>query len=92
MTIRFEDRLGQGVILEYEPEDYDSRWVWGKLQADGRVRIAKAFWFNRTDLMSEPSDDDFEGIDGFVYRFRLGSRRDGYDASRANAWGSTSPS
>lgn len=78
MTIRFEDRLGQGVILEYEPEDYDSRWVWGKLQADGRVRIAKAFWFNRTDLMSEPSDDDFEGIDGFVYRFRLGSRRDGY--------------
>lgn len=79
MAIRFEDRLGRGVILEYEPESWDARWVWTKLRTEGRVRIAKVFHFERADLLSElPDDDDFENIDGFMYRFRFGSRRSGF--------------
>jgi len=67
MALRFEDRLGRGVVLEYEPENWDARWVWAKLRTEGRVRIAKVFHFERTDLLGElPSDDDFENIDGFV--------------------------
>lgn len=79
MAIRFEDRLGLGVILEYEPESWDARWVWTKLRTEGRVRIAKVFHFERADLLGEPpDDDDLEGIDSFVYRFRFGSRRAGF--------------
>lgn len=79
MAIRFEDRPGRGVILEYEPEGWDARWVWAKLRTDGRVRIAKVFHFERSDLLGEPpDDDDFGDIDGFVYRFRFGSRRGGF--------------
>lgn len=79
MAIRFEDRPGVGVILEYEPEGWDARWVWAKLRTDGRVRIAKVFRFERSDLLGEPpEEDDFGDIDGFVYRFRFGSRRGGF--------------
>ncbi|MCU6456023.1 DUF4263 domain-containing protein [Sphingomonas sp. A2-49] len=79
MAIRFEDRPGRGVILEYEPESWDARWVWTKLRTEGRVRIAKVFHFERADLLGElPNDDDFENIDGFVYRFRFGSQRAGF--------------
>jgi hypothetical protein len=79
VAIRFEDRPGRGVILEYEPESWDARWVWTKLRTEGRVRIAKVFHFERADLLGElPNDDDFENIDGFVYRFRFGSRRAGF--------------
>jgi hypothetical protein len=79
MALRFEDRLGRGVVLEYEPENWDAQWVWAKLRTEGRVRIAKVFHFERTDLLGElPTDDDFENIDGFVYRFRFGSRRAGF--------------
>lgn len=79
MAIRFEDGPGGGVILEYEPEDWDARWVWAKLRTDGRVRIAKVFRFERSDLVGEPPDeDDFGDIDGFVYRFRFGSRCGGF--------------
>ena len=79
MAIRFEDRPGRGVILEYEPESWDARWVWTRLRTEGRVRIAKVFRFERADLLGElPNDDDFENIDGFVYRFRFGSRRAGF--------------
>lgn len=79
MSLRFEDRLGRGVVLEYEPESWDARWVWTKLRTEGRVRIAKVFHFERADLLGEmPSDDDFDRTDGFVYRFRFGSRRAGF--------------
>lgn len=79
MAIRFEDRPGRGVILKYEPESWDARWVWTKLRTEGRVRIAKVFHFERADLLGElPNDDDFESVDGFVYRFRFGSRRAGF--------------
>ncbi|RKE42426.1 Shedu immune nuclease family protein [Sphingomonas sp. PP-CC-3G-468] len=79
MALRFEDRLGRGVVLEYEPESWDARWVWTKLRTEGRVRIAKVFHFERADLLGElPSDEDFENIEGFVYRFRFGSRRAGF--------------
>ena len=79
MAIRFEDRPGRGVILEYEPEGWDARWVRTKLRSEGRVRIAKVFHFERADLLGElPNDDDFENIDGLVYRFRFGSRRAGF--------------
>lgn len=81
MAIRFKDHIGQGVILEYEPESWDARWVWTKLRTEGRVRIAKVFHFKRADLIGElPDGEDFETIDGFVYRFRFGSRRDGFRA------------
>lgn len=79
MAIRFEDRPGRGVILEYEPESWDARWVWTKLRTEGRVRIAKVFHFEKADLLGElPNDGDFENIDGFVYRFRFGSQRAGF--------------
>ena len=67
------------MVLEYKPESWDARWVRNKLRTEGRVRIAKVFHFERADLLGElPSDDDFENIDGFVYRFRFGSRRAGF--------------
>jgi len=80
VAIRFEaPPLGNRVILEYKPEGWDARWVWAKLRTEGRVRIAKVFHFQRADLLGEPPDeDDFGDIDGFVYRFSFGSRRDGY--------------
>jgi len=79
MALRFKDRRGRGVVLEYKPESWDARWVRNKLRTEGRVRIAKVFHFERADLLGElPSDDDFENIDGFVYRFRFGSRRAGF--------------
>ena len=79
MAIRFEDSPGRGVILEYEPENWDARWVRTKLRSEGRVRIAKVFHFERADLLGElPNDDEFENIDGLVYRFRFGSRRAGF--------------
>lgn len=67
------------IILEYTPEDYDPRWLWANIQSRGRAVVSKVFKFERSDLITEPNDADFDGdIDGFVYRFWFATRTRGY--------------
>ena len=65
----------RSVVLEYEPE-LDVGWVRTKLNTDRPVTISRAFTFEKSDLISGPSET--KEIDEPVYQFRLAARRDGY--------------
>lgn len=60
------------VVLEYESEIVEGRWIWEELIKKRRAaRLSHVFRFQRDDLIEEPADDAFDDIGGFTYRFRL---------------------
>jgi hypothetical protein len=84
--IKFEKAQGR-LNLIYEGEVGSSEWVAKELELNGAVRIARAFYFSKGDLVqkSEETDepdekDEFgedEDTDG-AYTFTLGTLKSGY--------------
>ena len=69
------------LTLEYEPEIFESRWLWEKLKTEGKASVGKVFHFKREDLMSKPSEEQLEGdidTESLIYRFPLARRSKGY--------------
>jgi hypothetical protein len=78
--LRFNAKKNR-LTLEYEPEIFESRWLWEKLKTEGKASVGKVFHFRREDLMSKPTDEQLEGnidTESLVYRFPLARRSKGY--------------
>jgi hypothetical protein len=78
--IRFAKAMRDSrIILEYTPEEFNPRWLWTNIQSRGRGVVSKVFKVERSDLITEPTDADFDDdIDDFVYRFQFATRSRGY--------------
>lgn len=69
----------RSVVLEYEPETVEGRWIWEQLTKKGRgARLSRVFRFQRADMLEEPTDDTFDDIGGFTYRFQLATSNGDY--------------
>jgi hypothetical protein len=69
---------GSGALLSYKSEMQSNGWVWNELQNQGCVTIGRAFQFERGDLVAEPTSQDEDDIESFLYEFRFASRSGGY--------------
>jgi hypothetical protein len=59
--------------------DRDNGWPWRELRDHGTVTLSRTFTFDRTDLVTEPTDEDAEGeYEDFEYEFRFATRGGGY--------------
>lgn len=75
--IQFEIAKSE-VILEYESESGGSAWVSDELRKHGRVTISRVFQFRHEDILTRPPENDEEGEDEPVFRFRLAKKSKGY--------------
>ncbi|WP_067736447.1 Shedu immune nuclease family protein [Novosphingobium naphthalenivorans] len=78
--LRFDVKKNR-LTLEYEPEIFESQWLWEKLRTEGKASVGKVFHFKRDDLMSKPSEEQLEGnidTESLIYRFPLARRSKGY--------------
>lgn len=55
----------KGIVFKYEPETVGKEWVWRELQQHNEVRISRVFWFELSDLITQPNDN--QDFDDYVY-------------------------
>ena len=58
-------------MFKYEPETVGKEWVWRELQQHNEVRISRVFWFELSDLITQPNDN--QDFDDYVYDFKFGT-------------------
>lgn len=84
--ISFEEREGQ-FVLAYSPEQAGPSWADGKLDSEGEVTLSHTFTVQKTDLLSQVSDDDLGSFDEDLRRFVIGRVEEEYRRIRKDVLG-----
>ncbi len=68
----------KGVTLEYEPDFGGDAWVTRELDAKGKVKLSRVFFFQRSDLIKDKADAENDDDERTRYRFRFATTKGGY--------------